>query len=164
MLERDDRLGLSRSWTTRGRRPGEPPDAYHFVDRATFEANIAAGGFLEWAQVLDDLYGTPMPEVTDEGDLVLEIDVQGARQVLAARPEALAVLMLAPSIEAQIERLRRRGDDEEHVQRRVALGRSEESDGRSFAHEIIVNDDLGQSVDQLLAIIEDARNGVSSRP
>ncbi|HXY42606.1 MAG TPA: hypothetical protein VEH29_00305 [Acidimicrobiales bacterium] len=164
LLDRDDRLRLSRSWTTRARRRGEPPDAYHFVDRATFEANIAAGGFLEWAQVLDDLYGTPMPEVAEDGDVVLEIDVQGARQVLAARPDAVAVLVLAPSIEAQTERLRRRGDPEEHVQRRVALGRSEERDGRLIAHHVIVNDDLEQSVGQLLAIIEDARHGGVSRP
>ncbi|MGA8681966.1 MAG: guanylate kinase [Acidimicrobiales bacterium] len=164
LLDRDHRLRLSQSWTTRARRPGEPADAYDFVDRPAFEANIAAGGFLEWARVLDDLYGTPMPEVVEDGDVVLEIDVQGARQVLAARPDALAVLMLAPSIEAQTERLRKRGDPEDHVQRRVALGRSEESEGRSLAHRVIVNDDLEQSVDQLLAIIEDARNGILPRP
>lgn len=113
--------------------------------------------------MLDDLYGTPMPELAEDRDVVLEIDVQGARQVLEARPDALAVLVRAPSVEAQIERLRTRGDPEEHVQRRVALGRSEEAEGAALAKHVIVNDDLGQSVDQLLAIIEDARNGASPR-
>jgi len=155
---------LSCSWTTRGRRPKEAPDAYHFVDRETFEANVAAGGFLEWAQVLDNLYGTPMPEVEKGRDVVLEIDVQGARQVLAARPDAVAVLVLAPSVETQIERLRARGDPEEHVERRVALGRSEEREGRAIAAHVIVNDDLEQSVGQLAAIIEDARKRAASRP
>jgi len=105
-----------------------------------------------------------MPEVAEDGDVVLEIDIQGARQVLQARPDALAVLVLAPSVEAQTERLRGRGDSEDHVQRRVALGRSEERQGRSLAHRVIVNDDLEQSVDQLLAIIESARNGASPSP
>jgi guanylate kinase len=134
------------------------------VDRPTFEANIAAGGFLEWAQVLDDLYGTPVPEAIDRRDVVLEIDVQGARQVMAARPEALPVLVVAPSEEAQTDRLRTRGDPEEHVQRRVALGRSEDREGRSLAQHIIVNEDVEQSVDQLLAIIGAARNGALPRP
>jgi guanylate kinase len=163
-LERDDRLWLSRSWTTRARRPGEPADAYNFVDKAGFEANVAAGGFLEWALVLDDLYGTPMPEAPVGRDVVLEIDVQGAHQVAVERPEALLVLMLAPSVETQTARLRARGDLEDHVQRRVELGRSEEHDGRALAAHLIVNDEVESSVDRLLAIIEDARNEASSRP
>jgi guanylate kinase len=164
LLERDGRFWLSRSWTTRARRPGEPPDAYHFVDRATFEANITAGGFLEWAHVLDDLYGTPSPEAPAGRDVVLEIDVQGAHQVAVERPQALRVLMLAPSIEAQTERLRARGDPEDHVQRRVELGRSEEEDGRALAMHVIVNEEVESSVDRLLGIIEDARNEVVPRP
>jgi guanylate kinase len=164
VLERDKRLRLSRSWTTRRQRPGEPADAYDFVDRPTFEASVAAGGFLEWAQVLDDLYGTPLPEVVEDCDIVLEIDVQGARQVLAARPDALVVLVVAPSVEAQTQRLRSRGDSEDHVQRRVVLGRTEEREGRALAQGVIVNDDLEQSVDQLLAIIDAARKGVLPRP
>jgi len=164
LLERDSRLWLSRSWTTRARRPGESADAYHFVDRQTFERQIAAGGFLEWADVLGELYGTPLPDAPEVCDVVLEIDVQGARQVAARRPDAVCVLILAPSVGAQIERLRTRGDPEDHVQRRVELGRTEERDGRSLASHVIINDDLEQSVTQLAAIIENARNGVVPRP
>lgn len=155
---------MSRSWTTRARRPGEPADAYHFVDKATFEANIAAGGFLEWALVLDDLYGTPLPDAPEGRDVVLEIDVQGAHQVALERPEALRVLMLAPSVEAQTERLRARGDREDHVQRRVELGRREELEGRALASHVIVNDEVESSVDRLLAMIENGRNEAVPRP
>jgi len=134
------------------------------VDRQAFEQHIATGGFLEWAEVLGELYGTPLPDAPDDRDVVLEIDVQGARQVAARRPDAVCVLILAPSVDAQIGRLRARGDPEDHVQRRVELGRTEESAGRSLASHVIINDELEQSVAQLAAIIEDARNGAVPRP
>jgi guanylate kinase len=164
LLERDAKLWLSRSWTTRTRRPGEPADAYTFVSREEFEAKAAEGGFLEWARVLDDLYGTPSPEAPPGRDVVLEIDVQGAEQVLATVPEAVCVLMLAPSEDAQAARLRRRGDDDEHVQRRVELGRAEEAEGRRIASHVIVNDSLEQTTEQLLAIIDQARGSSAARP
>lgn len=164
LLELDDHLWLSRSWTTRQRRPGEPVDAYTFVDRARFEERITAGGFLEWAPVLGELYGTPTPDPPEGRDVVLEIDVQGARQVSERHPEALSVMVLAPSVEAQTQRLRTRGDPEEHVQRRVALGRAEEAEGRELASHVIVNDEVETSVAQLLAIIEVARHEAKPQP
>ena len=162
-MERDPRLWLSRSWTTRPRRPGEPEDAYHFVDHDTFERQIEAGGFLEWASVLDHLYGTPVPDPPPGRDVVLEIDVQGARQVRAIDPDALCILLVAPSVDAQAARLRNRGDTEEHVSRRIALGRREETEGRELADHVLVNDDLDAAVEQLSAIIDAARR-VRSRP
>ncbi len=163
LLERDDRLWLSRSWTTRPRRPGEAEDAYHFVDKETFLAHAEAGGFLEWAQVLDDLYGTPVPAPPAGKDLVLEIDVQGARQVLALRPDALCILLLAPTGEDQEERLRARGDSEDHVRRRLALGEKEVAEASQIASEVVVNDDVEAAVARLAAIIDAARAG-ASRP
>jgi guanylate kinase len=164
LMERDERFWLSQSWTTRSRRPGEPADAYNFVDRARFEEAIAEDRFLEWAQFLDDLYGTPMPEAPEGRDVILEIDLQGARQVLEACPGALAVMIVAPSTDAQVERLRKRGDDEAYVRRRVDLGFREQEEGAAVAHAVIVNRDVEQSVDDLLAIIEAARDDSSSRP
>jgi guanylate kinase len=160
LLERDPNLWLSRSWTTRDRRPGEPEDAYVFVDRPTFEARIAQGGFLEWAEFLGNLYGTPVPEHLPGGkDVVLEIEVQGARQVLALDPGALCIFVTPPSAEEQERRLRYRGDPEEVVQRRLAKA-AEEADAAAGLGAIeVVNDDLGRCVEEVAAIIAEARTG-----
>ena len=165
MIERlvglDRRLHLSRSWTTRPRRPGESADAYTFVDEATFRRHIEEGGFLEWAQVLAHFYGTPVPDAADGRDLVLEIDIQGARQVIERAENVVCVLLDAPSQTVQEERLRGRGDDEAHVEARVALGRREMAEGRLFADAIIINDNLEQATRELAAIVEASRQRFS---
>jgi guanylate kinase len=159
-VDRDPTLWLSRSWTTRGRRPGEAADSYHFVDRATFEAAIAAGEFLEWAEVVPgQLSGTPRPHPPPGRDLVLEINVDGARQVRAARPDALVILVVAPSVGAQVERMRRRGDTDAQIAKRVALGAQEEEVGRALADHVVVNDDLDRAVDELAGILASRRRG-----
>jgi len=104
-----------------------------------------------------------MPDPPPGTDVVLEIDVQGARQVLDVRPSAVVVLLEAPSESVQAARLRGRGDPEEHVRRRIALGRAEIAAGRAIATDIVVNDDLEQTVDRLLAIIDRVREG-EARP
>ena len=165
LVAEDPRLWLSRSWTTRARRPGEPEDAYVFVDRPGFEAQVAADGFFEWAEFLGNLYGTPVTDPVPGRDVLLEIDLQGARQVRRLRPDATLVLLLPPSPEVQAERLRARGDDEAHVARRLAEGAEEERLGRELADAVVVNDTVAQATADVASILEDRRSGArSGRP
>jgi guanylate kinase len=159
LVRRDPTLVLSRSWTTRPRRPGEPADAYHFVDREAFQALVARDGFLEWNRfdANDQLYGTPAPEVVPGLDVVLEIDLNGARQVKAKIPDAVAILVVPPSEEELRRRLRHRGDDEAHVARRLALAGHEVGEGRALADHVVVNDDLSRAVEEVAGILRSYR-------
>jgi guanylate kinase len=159
VVERVPRLWLSRSWTTRSRRGAEPADAYRFVDRPTFEAHADDDGFLEWAEVFGELYGTPVPDPPEGHDVLLEIDIQGATQVRAHRPDAVVVLVLAPSRAAQEERLRGRGEDGATVSRRLAQAAREEEAGRELADHVVVNDDLSRATEEVAAIVESHRAG-----
>jgi guanylate kinase len=162
LVARDPRLWLSRSWTTRPPRPGERErGAYVFVDRPTFEQAVDEERFFEWAEFLGQLMGTPVPDPPPGCDVLLEIDVQGAEQVLARRPDATVILLLPPSPEVQAERLVARGDDAEHVIRRVEHGRSEVSRGRRIAAHTVVNDNLDQALDELAAIVDRTRTAAS---
>ena len=158
LVARDPRLWLSRSWTTRPRRNSESADAYTFVDREHFESTVAAGGFLEWAEFLGHLYGTPLPDAPSGKDVVLEIDVQGAQQVRERFPDALIVLLLPPSVEVQRDRLTGRGDDEAEVARRIALGLEEERIGRALTPFVVVNDDVDRAVSEVAGILEEQRS------
>jgi guanylate kinase len=148
------RLWLSRSWTSRPKRPGERADAYTFVDRDTFLERVEAGGFIEWAEVFGHLYGTPEPEPPPGSDILLEIDVQGAGQVRRRHPDAVVILVEAPSREVQERRLRARGDDPEVIARRLAQADAEEATARSLADHVIVNDDLSRAVGEATAIVD----------
>jgi guanylate kinase len=153
----DPRLWLSRSWTTRERRPGEAPDAYTFVSREEFERKIDAGGFLEWTNFLGNYYGTPLPLPPEGRDIVLEIEVDGARQVKAYRRDAVLIFVLPPSRDEQRARLHARGDEANKVDQRLRKAEEEEPVGRALADHVLVNDDLAATVEEMLRIVESAR-------
>ena len=159
LVARDPKLSLSTSWTTRPRRPGEPEDAYVFVDERTFKERVASGGFLEHTHFPgnNQWYGTPTQQVPPGHDLVLEIEVDGAAQIKKHDPTAVMILVVAPSREVQEVRLRGRGDDEEHVQRRLGVADTEEQIGRTLADHTVVNDDLERAVAEVAGIIASYR-------
>ncbi len=153
LVERDPNLWLSRSWTTRGQRPGEPNTAYVFTDQSSFEDRIARGGFLEWTKFLGNYYGTPMPDLVDGRDVVLEIEVDGASQVKRLRDDAVLIFVLPPSRDEQQRRLRGRGDPEDKVDQRLRKALDEEPVGLAIADHVVVNDNLQQTVEEMLTII-----------
>lgn len=158
LVEQMPQLRMSRSYTSRAARPGETDGVdYNFVSRARFEEMIAAGDFLEWADVFGNLYGTCASEterlLADGSDVVLVIDVQGARQVRALRPGATSIFVMPPSFEILEHRLRGRSKDSEAaILRRLEVAREEVA---SFAEYdfIVINDELTAAVDRLRGIV-----------
>lgn len=158
LISRDSRLWLSRSWTTRERRPSEDGSEYYFVDRDTFEEGIAEGKFLEWAEFNSNLYGTPHPPVPSEKDVVLEIEIQGAIQVAEHYPDATIIQIQPPDVETLTERLRGRGDSETHVAQRLSTTPWETEKGREIAHYQVTNDDLERATLEIISILEELRS------
>jgi guanylate kinase len=154
LRERHPELGLSVSATTRRPRPGEEDGvAYHFVTETDFDRRLARGEFLEHATYAGHRYGTLLAEVerrTRRGaSVVLEIELQGARQIRAALPDAVAIFIAPPSVEALRERLRARGkDDPAALERRLDIARGE-IEARDEFPVVIVNDDLERAIDEL---------------
>jgi guanylate kinase len=160
----DPGIRFSVSHTTRPPRPGEVDgEAYRFVSRERFSELIASGAFLEHAEYAGNLYGTSW-EAIDEPlatgvDLLLEIEVQGARQVRARRSDARLVFLLPPSLEALEQRLRGRGSDSPpEVQARLELARRELAAVEWFDY-VLVNDELPRCVAALREVIEAERRG-----
>ncbi len=156
--ERND-LVFSVSATTRAPRPNEQRGVdYQFVGRAEFESMIQRGELLEWAEVHGEYYGTPRSNLEaaarDKKLLILDIDVQGARQVVQARPETVAIFLLPPSADALLERLRKRGsEDDEQVSRRLETAKDELSAMDEFEY-VVVNDRLDETVRAVESIID----------
>ena len=161
LVEREPGLWLSRSWTTRPRRPGEPDDAYHFATEEEFDAEIDRGGFLEWAEFQSHRYGTPWPSAPNGDDIVLEIDVQGAAQVRESDPGALIVFLLPPSTDELRRRLEGRGDPPEKVQARLDLAATERSWAARLGAIEVVNDDLDTAERQVADLVTEARLGAA---
>ena len=151
-------LKLSRSYTSREMRLGEQDGVdYNFVTRDQFEAMIGANRFLEWADVFGNLYGTCAADASREldagHDLVLVIDVQGARKVRRRGLETLGVFVLPPSFDVLERRLRGRSKDpEDAIRRRLATARAEVEAVSEYDY-VVVNDALDASVDRLKAIV-----------
>ena len=150
---------FSVSATTRPPRVAERDGAdYRFLSRESFEALIESDGLLEWAEVHGELYGTPREGLlkASEGGrhLLLDIDVQGARQVREREPGAVLVLLLPRTAEVLVERLRRRGsEDDERVRRRLRTALSELEAVQEFDY-VVVNDDLDVAVSAVEAILD----------
>ncbi len=157
LIEEDPRLWLSRSWTTRATRVTEDGTEYNFVDRETFERAIDDDRFLEWAEFHGNLYGTPVPEAPGGADVLLEIEIQGAEQVCRQNPHAVVFLIEAPSNQQLEQRLRGRGDHEDHVSLRLSSAPHELAKGRELATYVVVNDDLERATGEILSILEELR-------
>ena len=158
LLRRDSTLLLSRSWTTREQRPGEHDEAYVFTTRDAFEKHRENNGFLEWTEFLGNYYGTPVPDLRDGRDIVLEIEVDGAQQVKVRHPESVLVFILPPSRDEQRRRLIGRGDPDHKVIERLRKAEEEEPVGLALADFSFVNDDLDRTVTELLSLIDRLRS------
>ena len=156
-------LRMSRSYTSRPARAGERHGVdYNFISRQDFQRRINASEFLEWADVFGNYYGTSSSDVQlllDAGqDVVLVIDVQGARQVKARGVDHTAIFILPPSFEVLEQRLRGRSKDtEEQMQRRLDTARSEASSYVDYDY-VVVNDHLDPTVVRLQEIIAAERS------
>jgi len=156
-------LRMSRSYTSRPERPGERDGIdYHFVSREHFQEMIAAQAFLEWADVFGNFYGTSAADterlVADGQDVVLTIDVQGARQVKTHGVDHTSIFVLPPSFEVLERRLRGRSkDSEEQMQQRITAARAEAASYTDYDY-VVVNDQLEPTVVRLQEIIAAERS------
>lgn len=153
-----DRLYFSVSATTRAPRPGEKDGVhYHFLSRERFEELVARDRFLEYARYAENYYGTPLDPVLEQmeqgRDVILEIELQGALQVMARMPEAVTVFIAPPSFAELESRLRGRGTETEEVIRtRLELARKECAAVDAFRY-VVVNDCVEEAADRLRAVI-----------
>src|ERR1700677_3016914 len=164
LMERLPALELSVSATTRAPRPGEQDGVdYHFLTREEFERRVQAGEFVEHADYAGRSYGTLRSELEDRvragAPVVLEIEVQGARQVRASVPDAVQVFIAPPSLQELRTRLIGRGtDDPDGVERRLLVAAEELEAQPEFAH-VVVNDRLQDALEQLTTIVADELDG-----
>ncbi|MDR1648015.1 MAG: guanylate kinase [Zoogloeaceae bacterium] len=162
LLAEQPEIHLSISFTTRAPRPGDREGYdYHFIDTDTFKARIAAGDFLEWAEVHGNFYGTSRRWIENERaaghDVLLEIDWQGAAQVRSLWPDAIGIFILPPSLETLAERLVGRSvDSAEVIARRLAAAREEIRHAGEFDYAII-NHHLETAQADLSAIVRASR-------
>lgn len=152
-------LGYSVSCTTRGPRPGEVDGRdYHFQSRADFEAGQRKGSFAESANVHGHLYGTLRAEVEKVlaagKHVIMDIDVQGARQFAAAFPESVLIFIVPPSISSMVERLEARATEDRRSLARRLADAQDELEALDFYQYVVVNDDLDTAVRSVSSIID----------
>jgi guanylate kinase len=158
LVEQTPHLKMSRSYTSRPAREGETDGVdYNFVTRERFEAMVAVGEFLEWADVFGNLYGTSTADterVLESGaDLVLVIDVQGARKVRRRGIETTAVFVMPPGLDVLERRLRGRSkDSEEAIQKRLQIARQEVAAFVEYEY-VVINEEVTAAVDRLRSIV-----------
>lgn len=161
-------LRMSRSYTSRPARPGEQNGVdYNFISRERFDAMVRDGAFLEWANVFGHSYGTSAAD-TDAllaagHDVVLVIDVQGARQVRSRGIETVGIFVLPPSAAILEQRLRGRSkDSEDQIRRRLEVARREVAEFSQYEY-LVINDELERAVERMAAIVRAERARVKVR-
>lgn len=167
LLEVYPDITYSISHTTRAPRAGEVAGVdYHFISKEGFQERIEKGLMAEWAEVHGNYYGTSLEtleaSVSKGIDVLLDIDVQGARQMCEAMPECVTIFIMPPSVEELLARLEKRGTDTpETIEKRMknATGEMNQSD---FYRHVIVNDDLDDAVAAFVAVVKTCREGVTS--
>lgn len=158
LLEDAENMVLSISATTREPREGEVHgESYYFIDKETFVTRIEEGGFLEYAEVFDNYYGTPKENVVEklaQGiDVVLEIDIQGAKKVKESYPEGIFIFILPPSLKELRRRLIGRGTDSmEVIEKRLSKSLDEIREIHAYDY-FVINDDLDVAVAEVEAIV-----------
>lgn len=158
LLDSMPELAYSISATTRKPREGEADGVnYYFLEREEFEKLIGEDGFLEWAEVYGNYYGTPLAKIREklrEGqDILLEIDTQGALKVMEKCPEGIFIFLLPPSIRELERRIRGRGSEtEESLARRLGAAKAEIAVGRKYGY-AVVNKTVGKAVEQIREIL-----------
>lgn len=162
ILEEVDNLVFSVSHTTRSPRAGEIDGAdYYFVDRPQFDRMVESGEFLEWAEVGDFRYGTSRRSIdritSSGGDVLLDLDTQGAAAIRRALPGAILIFLMPPGLDVLRRRLRHRGsEDPEELERRISLADGEMARAGMYDY-IVINDDLNTAFEKLKAILVAAR-------
>ena len=166
LLKQRPSLVLSVSATTRAPRPSEKDgQSYYFVTRESFLSMIEAGEFLEHAEYIGEFYGTPKrpikTHIESGHDVILEIEVQGARQIALLDEEAVTIFIVPPSMDELERRLRHRGtDSEEKLAARLDRARLELEEKQFYMH-VVVNDDIKRAVDEIVQIIDSYRDTTS---
>lgn len=157
LLTQAQDLAYSISATTRQPRAGEVEGKnYYFMDKAEFEQKIAEGGFLEYANVYGNYYGTPLAKIEERlaagEDILLEIDTQGALNVMKKCPDGLFIFLVPPSLAELERRIRGRGSETaESLAKRMGSAKKEIEDGRKYGY-VVVNDTVKKAVSRIMAI------------